>query len=176
MQNPFFSFVVAFLIWISCVAIFSFSIFKKTEIPNIAIEIDASMLGEVNREQKIPKNFPVKKPDSEKISDLKKDQQKDLQHDHHLEDVTEKIASTKLKAIFNPLPSIPYDLREEAFVSEALARFYINADGSVAKVELIKPCINPRLNNLLLKSLRSWKFVANSVDSTQDIRVSFKVE
>ena len=166
MQNPFFSFTTAFLIWLSFITIFSFSVFKKSEIPQVAIEIDATMLGEVIQEKKIPKNSTEKKQDSDKASDLKKDQKKNLQHDHHLEDSTAKTETKKLPTLFNPLPKIPDDLREEAFASEALARFYVNIDGSVDRVELIKPCSNPRLNNLLLKSLRSWKFAANSVNST----------
>ena len=176
MQNPYLSFTSAFLIWLSFVAIFSFSVFKKSEIPQVAIEVDATMFGEVIQEKKIPKNSIATKPDPDMASDVKKDLKENLQHNHHLEDSTANNEAKKLAVLFNPLPKIPDDLREEAFASEALARFYVNPDGSVNKVELTKPCANPRLNNLLLQSLRSWKFSANSVGGTQDIRVYFKVE
>ena len=39
----------------------------------------------------------------------------------------------------------------------AIARFQIAADGTTT-VELIKPTQNPRLNRLLLDTLRTWKF------------------
>ena len=68
------------------------------------------------------------------------------------------------------------DLREDAFSSEATARFHVAPNGSVANVELIKPCQNPRLNNLLLKSLKNWKFESSTAGFTQDIRVTFSVE
>ena len=40
----------------------------------------------------------------------------------------------------------------------ATARFQIAADGS-ATVELVKPTQNPRLNRLLLDTLKNWKFM-----------------
>ena len=88
------------------------------------------------------------------------------------------VSSGKLSPIFHPLPQIPDELRLEAFNSKALARFYISAAGEVVKVELLKPCANPRLNSLLLKSLKKWKFPAsnNGKDLQQDIEVEFKVE
>ena len=96
-------------------------------------------------------------------------------HTHH----DEKFAEAGVKSIelvHNPLPKIPDDLREEAFQSEAIARFYVDAAGNVEKVDLIKPCHNPRLNNLLLKALRQWKFSPNKIASTQDVKVRFRVE
>ena len=77
--------------------------------------------------------------------------------------------------LYRPLPNIPDDLREEAFNSDAIARFHIKADGS-AKVELIKPCFNSKLNYLLLENLKKWRFSEAAQDSVQDIRISFKVE
>ena len=81
---------------------------------------------------------------------------------------------------FRPLPKIPDDLREEAFQNYAIARFHIAADGSFT-VELIKPCNNPKLNFLLLESLKKWQFVPEKkfgvfVAATKDIKVEFKVE
>jgi|WetSurMetagenome_2_1015567.scaffolds.fasta_scaffold00709_4 periplasmic protein TonB len=57
-----------------------------------------------------------------------------------------------------PLPVIPDDLRQDAMSEVATARFHIAFDGSVT-VELVKPTQNPRLNRLLLQSLKSWRFI-----------------
>lgn len=62
------------------------------------------------------------------------------------------------QALVQPLPVIPDDLREEAMNEAATARFSIGVDGS-ATVELVKPTQNPRLNRLLLDTLRNWKFM-----------------
>jgi protein TonB len=84
------------------------------------------------------------------------------------------------RAIFRPMPQIPDDLREEAFRSAALVRFHIADDGSV-KVELIKPTPNPRLNRILLDSLKKWRFIpavvnGQPVASTQEIVVKIEVK
>ena len=83
-------------------------------------------------------------------------------------------------AILQPLPSLPDDLREDAFQAVATARFSVHRDGSV-DVELIKPTHNPRLNQLLLDALKKWRFFpamknGEAVESTQDIRVHFNVD
>jgi len=67
-------------------------------------------------------------------------------------------ASSGARAILQPMPRIPDDLREGAFNTAALARFHIAVDGSV-KVELAKPTPNPRLNRILLDSLKKWRFI-----------------
>ncbi|HEY3599969.1 MAG TPA: energy transducer TonB [Paraburkholderia sp.] len=83
-------------------------------------------------------------------------------------------------AIIQPLPSLPDDLREDAFQAVATARFSIHPDGSV-DVELIKPTHNPRLNQLLLDALKKWRFFpamknGQAVESSQGIRVHFNVD
>ncbi|GAB2886419.1 hypothetical protein GCM10027093_21880 [Paraburkholderia jirisanensis] len=83
-------------------------------------------------------------------------------------------------AIIQPLPSLPDDLRSDAFQAVATARFTIHRDGSV-DVELIKPTHNPRLNQLLLDALQKWRFFpamknGTAVESSQDIRVHFNVD
>lgn len=60
-------------------------------------------------------------------------------------------------AIIQPLPVIPDELRQDEMSESAVARFQIAADGTTT-VELIKPTQNPRLNRLLLDTLRTWKF------------------
>jgi periplasmic protein TonB len=62
------------------------------------------------------------------------------------------------RPILQPLPVIPDELRQDAMNETATARFHVAADGS-ATVELIKPTQNPRLNRLLLDSLKHWKFI-----------------
>lgn len=62
------------------------------------------------------------------------------------------------QALVRPLPTIPDELREEAMNEAATARFTIAVDGS-ATVELVKPTQNPRLNRLLLDTLKKWKFM-----------------
>lgn len=173
MQNPFLSFFTGFLIWLLLVTAFSYTIFKNSKQPQETIEIDAASLGEIVQEKQIAKDSEIPKPDLDKSSDLKKDEQKKLTHEHHLSDKVVK--AVKTTPLFFPLPKIPDDLREEAFKSAAIARFYIASDGSVLNVELIKPCANPRLNHLLLQSLKMWKFNSDASDRTQDVQVRFEV-
>jgi protein TonB len=83
------------------------------------------------------------------------------------------------RAIFQPLPDLPDDLREVAYRAEALARFSIHVDGSV-DVELVKSTPYPRLNQLLLEALQKWRFfpameAGHPVESHQDVRVHFNV-
>jgi len=89
-------------------------------------------------------------------------------------------ASSGARAIIRPMPQIPDDLREEAFNAVALARFHVNTDGS-AKVELAKPTPNPRLNHILLESLKKWRFMpairnGRPVPSTEDVLVKIEVK
>lgn len=164
MRFPFASFTAAFLIWFLLITIFSGAFFTKSKILPISLTIDAAMIGEVEKEKKSAENFLAKEGDQKK-SEEKFSAEKN-----------QNAVQKKVIPLFNPLPKIPDDLREEAFRSEAIARFHIASNGSVANVELIKPCQNPRLNNLLLKSLRNWKFEPSTAGFTQDIRVTFSVE
>ncbi|WP_256982645.1 energy transducer TonB [Caballeronia sordidicola] len=93
--------------------------------------------------------------------------------------VTPALGSTA-RALTQPLPVVPDDLRETAYRAEALARFSVHVDGSV-DVELLKPTSYPRLNQLLLEALRKWRFFpamegGHPVESRQDIRVHFNVD
>jgi protein TonB len=88
-------------------------------------------------------------------------------------------SSSAARSISQPLPSLPDDLREQAYQTVATARFTIHVDGSV-DVELVQATPNPRLNQLLLDTLRRWRFFpalrdGRPVESTQDIRVHFNV-
>ena len=89
------------------------------------------------------------------------------------------IAHMGAKAIYQPLPQIPDDLRDEAISAIAMARFRINQDGT-ASVELLKPTQNPRINQLILNTLKTWKFFpalqdGKPIPSTQDIKVNVNV-
>jgi periplasmic protein TonB len=82
--------------------------------------------------------------------------------------------------ILRPLPVIPDDLRQDAMNETATARFHVAADGS-ATVELVKPTQNPRLNRLLLDSLKHWKFMpvikdGKPVASTEDLVIRVQVK
>ncbi|HEX7910895.1 MAG TPA: TonB family protein [Paraburkholderia sp.] len=84
------------------------------------------------------------------------------------------------RPLAQPLPDLPDDLREQAYQTQATARFLIHADGST-EVELIKPTPNPRLNQILLTALHQWRFFpamqsGHPVESQLDIRVHFNVD
>jgi protein TonB len=86
---------------------------------------------------------------------------------------------TQARLLSQPLPVLPDDLREDALRAEAVARFHVHADGSI-DVELIKPTMSPRLNQILLETLHRWRFFpamdgGHPVDSRQDVRVHLNV-
>jgi len=88
-------------------------------------------------------------------------------------------AGSDSRVISQPMPALPDDLREDAYQAVAVARFEIHADGTI-EVELSKPTQNPRLNALLLETLRKWRFFpamqgGRPVESHQDVRVHFNV-
>lgn len=94
-------------------------------------------------------------------------------------DKTAPSAVSTARAISQPMPALPDDLREDAYQAVAVARFNIHADGTI-EVELSKPTQNPRLNALLLEALRKWRFFpamqgGHAVESHQDVRVHFNV-
>lgn len=62
------------------------------------------------------------------------------------------------QALIHPLPVLPDELREEAMNEAATARFQIAVDGTTT-VTLVKPTQNPRLNRLLLETLKTWRFM-----------------
>ena len=89
-------------------------------------------------------------------------------------------ASSGAQAIVRPMPQIPDDLRQEALSTAATARFHVATDGTVT-VELVKPTPNPRLNRLLLDTLKNWRFFpamkdGKPVESTQEISIKVDVQ
>lgn len=88
-------------------------------------------------------------------------------------------ANSAARAIIQPRPIIPEDLRVGALISSALVRFRIAVDGS-AEVELTKPTQDPRLNRILLDTLKKWRFMpaiksGKPVASTEEIIVKIEV-
>ena len=61
------------------------------------------------------------------------------------------------QAIVKPMPEIPDELRQDAFNAVAIVRFHVAKDGT-ATVELVQPTPHPRLNRLLLDTLKDWRF------------------
>ena len=84
------------------------------------------------------------------------------------------------RALYQPKPKLPEDLRDETIHTVLVARFHINPDGS-ATVELIQPTSNPRINQSFLNTLKTWRFfpaiqAGKPVASVQDVKVAIDVE
>ena len=82
--------------------------------------------------------------------------------------------------MYAPTPTIPDDLREGTFSTMAVARFKVSSDGSV-EVSLVKPTPNPRLNQILLDTLKQWKFFPAMKDGiatipTFEVRIPIAVQ
>ena len=183
MKYPLTSLSLATVIYLLLALGFFLVFYSANQAPKVSLVIDANLIGEVHQHE-ISKVKKKKSKNLKKISDQKKYQKS---KDEKIEPVEpnpvekeeesefKKISQT-IAPIYQPLPKIPNSLRLEAFHSKAVARFFILASGKVAKVQLIRPCRSPKLNHLLLKSLRNWKFPANSTGFEQEIKVTFKVE
>jgi protein TonB len=61
------------------------------------------------------------------------------------------------RALYQPLPEIPEELRRRAIDLVAVARFRVAANGS-AEVELIEPTQDAALNRALIETLKKWRF------------------
>lgn len=182
MKYPLASFIAASLFYSVVIFALTFSFLKTNEAPLVSLTIDAQMIGEVNQHQ-ISKVKEKQAQNLEKISQDKKYQKSieekiepSEENPAREEEEEFKNISQKIAPIYQPLPEIPDELRYEAFNSKVSARFFVLKNGAVANVELIKPSNNPKLNHLLLKSLREWKFPANSSGFIQEVNVTFKVE
>ena len=172
MKYPILSFVISilFCFLLLGVSFISFSKGSKKIVP-ATIEIEAMEIKEVSNSlaKELPKKIEQEQDlaennDSEKIKETK--QQEKISNN--------QTSKNKALIVYGPLPKIPDHLRDEAFSSFAIARFNINEDGS-SRVELIKPCNNPELNYLLLKSLKKWQFEKSEKKSVQEIKVNFLV-
>jgi protein TonB len=84
------------------------------------------------------------------------------------------------RATYAPLPDIPDDMREDIFEAVAVAHFQVDRDGK-AVVTLSQPTSNPSLNDLLLATLKRWRFLpavkdGTPVSSVFDIRIPIQVQ
>jgi protein TonB len=87
---------------------------------------------------------------------------------------------TSARAISQPIPQIPDELRQDALSTSAVARFHVAPDGTTT-AELVKPTPNPKLNRLLLNTLKNWRFFpamkdGKPVESTQEIVIKIQVK
>ena len=83
-------------------------------------------------------------------------------------------------ALYAPTPTIPDEMRENAFSAVAVAHFKVAPDGTV-EVTLAQPTPNPRLNQILLATLKEWKFFPAMKDgiaiaSEFDVRIPITVQ
>lgn len=88
--------------------------------------------------------------------------------------------SSGARALYAPTPTIPDDLRDETFNAVALAHFKVTYNGDV-QVSLTQPTTSPRLNEILLETLKQWRFFPAmkkgvAVDSEFDVRIPITVE
>ncbi|MHB1175097.1 MAG: energy transducer TonB [Sulfuriferula sp.] len=84
------------------------------------------------------------------------------------------------RALYQPKPKLPEDLRDETIHIVLVARFHIKPDGS-AIVELIQPSSNPRINQGFLNTLKTWRFFpaiqdGKPVASVLDVKLPIDVE
>jgi protein TonB len=76
---------------------------------------------------------------------------------------SQPVSSGGARAIFQPLPVIPPDLRRHVLNLVAVVRFTIAIDGS-ASAELVDATPDPRLNQILLDTFRRWRFFPEIAD------------
>ncbi|MFZ0889858.1 MAG: hypothetical protein WA005_15540 [Candidatus Binataceae bacterium] len=91
--------------------------------------------------------------------------------------VSESVGARALNA---PVPQIPDDLRENVFSALAIAHFVVDREGHV-QVTLVQPTSSPRLNQIILVTLRTWKFspaTSNGIPvaSEFDLRIPIAVQ
>ena len=83
------------------------------------------------------------------------------------------------RALYQPKPELPEALRDQSMHIVVRVRIHIAADGSL-QIELIKPAPDPRINQLVLNTLKTWRFfpalqAGKPVASVQDVNVAFDV-
>lgn len=83
-------------------------------------------------------------------------------------------------AIYSPTPEIPDELREDVFQAEAVAHFRVDYNGA-AEVRLSQATSNERLNEIILETLRKWRFAPAikggvAIPSEFDLRIPIAVQ
>ncbi|MES2405714.1 MAG: energy transducer TonB [Pseudomonadota bacterium] len=84
------------------------------------------------------------------------------------------------RALYQPKPKLPEDLRDETIHTVLVARFHIKPDGS-ATVELTQPTSNPLINQSFFNTLKTWRFFpaiqgGKPVASVLDVKLPIDVE
>jgi len=82
--------------------------------------------------------------------------------------------------IYAPAPTIPDDMRDEVLEAVAVARFQVSSNGNFV-VSLTKPTDFSRLNDIILETLRTWRFHPASrngvaIDSDAQVRLLITVQ
>ena len=184
MLYPFRSYALAFLCYLSIIIFIDLKEKNIEKNPLISLEIEADFIGVVNQHQEkstLQKEKNINKIQLPQISKKAFNQKQEIepkQQNKALETTNSQnnLDAKKIAPLYQPLPEIPFDMRNEAFSAKIIAKFYIEKDGSVSNVELLEISHNPRLNLLLLKSLKKWRFEPSNQALTQIINVKFKVE
>jgi outer membrane biosynthesis protein TonB len=184
MLYPIRSYAIAILCYLSIIIFIGFKEKNSDKNPMISLEIEADFVGIINQHQEkstLQKEKNINKiqlPQISKKEFNEKQQIEPKQENKALETTNSKnnLEAKKIAPLYQPLPEIPLDMRNEAFSAKIIAKFYIEKDGSVSDVELLEISHNPRLNLLLLKSLKKWRFEASNQALTQVINVKFAVE
>jgi len=88
--------------------------------------------------------------------------------------------SVGARAVYAPVPKIPDDLRQDALEALAVAHFIVSYEGKV-EVSLVTPTSNPRLNQILLDTLKQWRFFPAmkngiAIDAQFDLRIPITVQ
>jgi periplasmic protein TonB len=84
------------------------------------------------------------------------------------------------QAIYAPVPTIPEDLRDEVFEAKAVVLFHVSRDGR-ATVSLVSPTEFDELNDLILDTLKKWRFRPAfkggvAIDSAAQVRLLITVQ
>lgn len=161
-KYPKHSLAISALIWLLIFILAGISFEKINQVIQVdpTLDISSSFISE----------SPVHTEIREKSSLIKKPAENVEQTTKASEAITKD-----LKALYHPLPEIPDELKHDAYQSFAVARFLIRKDGS-ATPEIITPTSNPKLNYLLLESLKKWQFEPSDKERVQTIRIEFRVE
>ena len=166
MIYPLRSYALAILCYLSIIIFIGLKEKNNEKNPLISLEIEADFIGLFNQHQEKSTRQKEKNinkillPQISKKEFNEKQEIEPKQENKALETTNSKnnLDAKKVAPLFQPLPEIPFDMRSEAFSTKIIAKFYIEKDGSVSDVELLEISHNPRLNLLLLKSLKKWRF------------------
>jgi len=183
MIYPIRSYALAILCYLSIIIFIGFKEKNIEKNPLISLEIEADFIGAINQHQekstrqKENNLNKIQLPQISKKEFSKKQEIEPHQQNKALETTNSlnNLEAKKISPLYQPLPEIPLEMRNEAFSTKIIAKFYIEKDGSVSNVELIEISHNPRLNLLLLKSLKKWRFEPSNQSLTQIINVKFEV-